>query len=212
MIKIQHFVFNPFQVNSFVLYDETNECVIIDAACYTEPEKRELAAFIDNHNLKPVHLLCTHGHLDHIFGNFYIHSKYKLQPQVHLADNHFLEILESYSANFGLKAEPSPAALHFIEDGEIIRFGNSELKAIHVPGHSPGGLAFHCEVQKLLFPGDIFFRESIGRSDLPGGNHNQLITGIKQKLLCLDESTRVFPGHNDETTIGYEKTENLFLK
>ena len=212
MLTVKRFIFNAFQVNCYLLYDETQECVIIDAASYSEKEHFKISNFIENQQLKPVSLLTTHGHLDHIFGNGFLFSKYNLKPLIHEADAFFLDILVEYAHNFGLRAEASPEAERLLEDNDELKFGNSVLKVIHVPGHSPGGVAFYNEAQQLLFSGDILFRDSVGRTDLPGGNHAQLMTGIKHKLLVLPDETTVYPGHNDETTIGYEKAENMYLK
>jgi glyoxylase-like metal-dependent hydrolase (beta-lactamase superfamily II) len=210
-MNIKKFKFNPIEVNAFVLWDETLECVIIDPACFYPEEEQQLKLFIETNNLRPVKLLNTHGHFDHLMGNRFVEKTWGLSCEIHREDNYLVEQASSQSLLFGMSIPKPPLPGHFFVDGEILSFGNSTLKVIFVPGHSPGGVAFYCEAQKILFAGDILFYGSVGRTDLPKGNHEQLITGIKEKLLVLDPDVTVYCGHGPETTIGAEKRNNPFL-
>jgi len=210
-MNVKKFKFNPIEVNAFVLWDETLECVIIDPACFYPEEEQQLKLFIETNNLRPVKLLNTHGHFDHLMGNRFVEKTWGLSCEIHQEDNYLVEQASSQSLLFGMSIPKPPLPGHFFVDGEILSFGNSTLKVIFVPGHSPGGVAFYSEADKMLIAGDILFYGSVGRTDLPKGNHEQLITGIKEKLLVLDPDVRVYCGHGPETTIGAEKRNNPFL-
>ncbi len=204
---------NPWQVNTIILSDETNECVIIDPGCFNEEEEQQIREFISTNKLKPVRLLHTHLHLDHVFGTRYIADTYGLKPEAHPDDEFLIDITKDYATQFGVTIEQNPPALgNYLNDDDEIAFGNSKLKIIHVPGHSPGGIAFYNENNKTVIAGDVLFKDSIGRSDLPGGDYDTLISNIKSKLLILPEDTIVYPGHGSSTTIGYEKETNPFLQ
>jgi len=210
-MNVKKFKFNPIEVNAFVLWDETLECVIIDPACFYPEEEQQLKLFIETNNLRPVKLLNTHGHFDHLMGNRFVEKTWGLSCEIHQEDNYLVEQASSQSLLFGMSIPKPPLPGHFFVDGEVLSFGNSTLKVIFVPGHSPGGVAFYSEADKMLIAGDILFYGSVGRTDLPKGNHEQLITGIKEKLLVLDSDVRVYCGHGPETTIGAEKRNNPFL-
>lgn len=210
-MNIKKFTFNPIEVNAIILWDDTLECVIIDPACFFPYEEQKLKLFIETLNLKPVRLLNTHGHFDHLMGNRFAEETWGLKSEIHKEDNYLVEQASAQSLMFGMSMPKPPLPGRFIEDGEILTFGNSSLKAIFVPGHSPGSVAFYSEADKLLIAGDIIFNGSVGRTDLPMGNHDQLISGIKEKLLILDPATKVYCGHGPETTIGAEKSYNQFL-
>lgn len=212
-MKIKIFTNNPWEENTVVLYDETGEAVIIDCGCFTREEQQRLKDFLAGNQLNPVVLLDTHLHIDHIFGNNFILDEYKLSARAHEADTFWVEDAEKYAAMLGVRGiTPPPMLGEKLEDGETIRFGNSELKVIHVPGHSPGGVCFYSAEDKLLIAGDVLFAGSIGRADLPGGNMHQLIEGIRTKLFVLPDDVRVIPGHGEETTIGSEKKYNPFFR
>ncbi|MCK4665018.1 MAG: MBL fold metallo-hydrolase [Bacteroidales bacterium] len=211
MINIKTFIFNPFQVNTYLLYDETKECIIIDAGCYDNNEQEIILSFIEKNKLKPVKLLNTHCHIDHIFGNNYIGDKYKLFLEIHEADQFLIDAAIEHAKTFGLEINKQPAIGKYLNDNEIIKFGNSELKIIHIPGHSPGGIVFYNKQQEFIIAGDVLFCDSIGRTDLPGGNHEQLVSSIKNKLLILDDNVKVFSGHGETTTIGNERKNNPYL-
>ncbi len=204
---------NPWQMNTFILWDETNECVIIDPGCFNDEEKQQIVDFITGNVLKPVRLLHTHLHLDHVFGTGAIAEEYNLKPEAHPDDEFFIGQTKDYAAQFGVTIEKNPPDLGgYLNDGDEITFGNTVLKIIHVPGHSPGGVALYCENDKKLVAGDVLFKDSIGRTDLPGGNLDTLLANIKSKLFILPDDTVVYPGHGPTTTIGYEKESNPFLQ
>ncbi len=212
MIRIQSFSFNPFQVNSFILYDESSECIIIDASCYQEEEFATLYDFIERNTLKPVALLNTHGHVDHITGTLRVCEKYGIGLHMHEADQFLLEKAPVYGMAFGFRVEAPPMPKTLIQDGEVFKFGNSEITAFHAPGHSPGSLVYYSRDSGFLIAGDVLFSGSIGRTDLPGGNYNQLIDSIQSKIMILPRETTVYPGHGNATTVGEEMDHNPFLK
>lgn len=204
--------FNPFQENTYVIYDETGECVIIDPGCYEAHERIALESFISENNLRPVRLLNTHCHIDHIFGNHYVSSRWKLELEIHQGELPVLEAAPEISRFYSIPAgDPSPAPGRFIAGGETIAFGHTELKALFTPGHSPASLSFYCKKENFLIAGDVLFRESIGRTDLPGGDHDTLIRSIKTQLFPLGDEVKVYPGHGPATTIGHERQSNPFL-
>jgi hydroxyacylglutathione hydrolase len=211
MIQIKKFTFNPVQENTLVVYDETCECVIIDAGCFFENERQELDRFISEKSLKPIKLINTHCHFDHIMGITHCRIKYKIPFEIHPAEASLIDQASAHGDLFGIPMEPVDAADVFFHHGDIINFGNSRLKVIAAPGHSPGGVAFHHEEQGILIAGDILFYGSIGRTDLPGGSYEMLIGNIKSNLLTLPDETKVYCGHGPETTIGFEKKNNPFL-
>ncbi|WP_059026364.1 MBL fold metallo-hydrolase [Gabonibacter massiliensis] len=212
-MEIKVFVNNPWQENTVVLYDETGEAVVIDCGCFSEEERLRVKDFLADHHLKPVALLDTHLHIDHIFGNDFMFNEYGLSAQAHPADAFWVEDAEKYAAMLGVRGiTPPPALGDLLEDGQIVRFGHSELEVIHVPGHSPGGVCFYSKKDKLLISGDVLFEGSVGRADLPGGNMAELLDGIRAKLFVLPDDVRVIPGHGRETTIGAEKRYNPFFQ
>jgi len=210
MIKINQFVFNPFEVNAYVLSDETNECILIDPACYSTEEKKNLKNYIEKNSLKPIKLINTHCHVDHVLGNSFISDTYGLSAQIHKAGLPLLNNLKAYGLMFGINVEEFSTPHSFIEDQEPVNFGNSFVKAIYIPGHADGSLVFYSE-EGFVIVGDVLFRDSIGRTDLPSGNHNLLISNIKNKLMTLPDNTKVYCGHGVDTTIAYEKNNNPYL-
>jgi len=211
MIKVKKFVVNPLRENTFLVYDETGECIIIDAGFYYGEEESEADYFIEKNNLTPVKLVNTHAHFDHIMGIEYFRKKYGLGFYLHEDDLFWVEKAVGQGQMFGFEMEPVANPSFFIVEGEPVKFGNSALQTIHVPGHSPGHVAFYAEKDKKLFAGDVLFYGSIGRADLPGGDYQALIRSIKTKLLGLPAETIVYCGHGPETTIGFEKENNPFL-
>ena len=209
---VKSFVFNPIQVNTYLLYDESKKCAIIDAGCLQDEEQAVLAAFIDDRQLQVECLLNTHLHFDHALGNAFVSEKYGVLPQAHQADEFLIPDVQTHARMFGVNVSVKAQSLGgYLNDGDTIRFGNSELKAIHVPGHSPGSLCYYCKEAGLLFSGDVLFEESIGRTDLPKGSYSMLITGIAEKLFVLPNETVVYPGHDVSTTIGHEKQFNPYF-
>jgi hydroxyacylglutathione hydrolase len=211
MIQIASFTFNPFQENTYLLYDETRECVIIDPGCYDEHEKRELAGFIEKKELKPVRLLNTHCHIDHILGNAFVSQKYGLKPEIHRDDLFLLQGLLFTAQMYQVNAEESPEPGGYLNEGDQVKFGNSTLDILFTPGHSPGSITFYNKDEKFAIVGDVLFNLSIGRTDLPGGDYDVLIHSITAKLLPLGDDVKVYAGHMDATTIGFERKHNPFL-
>ncbi|MDO9187028.1 MAG: MBL fold metallo-hydrolase [Bacteroidia bacterium] len=211
MISIKSFVFGPFQENTYILYDETKECIIIDPGCYDNRERAELASFIDDNKLKPVKLINTHCHLDHVFGNGFVADTYTLKLEINKQDQPVLDSYLMSAKMYGLNAAPSPQPSVFLNEGDIISFGNSTLEILFTPGHSPGSITFYNREQEVMIAGDVLFYGSIGRSDLPGGNSATLISSIKNKLFPLGDNYTVYSGHGPSTTIGFERMNNPFL-
>ena len=213
MSLVAKFTFNPFQENTYVLYDETKKCIIIDPGCFTQNEKDQLVRFIEEKELQPVRLINTHCHLDHIFGNRFVAEKYDLELEIHRGEISVLEAAPKVSQQYGIPfPEPSPDATKFLEEGDTIQFGDTELEVLFTPGHSPASVSFFCKKDKYLIAGDVLFRESIGRTDLPGGDFPTLISSIKNNFFPLDDDVKVYSGHMRATTIGHEKKFNPFLK
>jgi len=210
MLEIKAFVFNPLQENTYALFDETGECVIIDPGCYETSERLELVDFITKNGLIPVKLLNTHCHVDHVLGNAFCKRTFGLQLYAHKKEEEVLRAVQAYAPSYGINGYEPSVIDQFLEEGGTVTFGNTSLEIIFVPGHSPGHVAFYDREQKQLVGGDVLFRQSVGRTDLPGGNHQTLMDSIKQKLFVLDEDVVVFPGHGDTTTIGFEKKYNPF--
>ena len=212
-MKIKKFEFNMFPVNCYVLWDDTNEAVIIDPGCI-EPEEREaLKGFIAEKALVVKHLLNTHLHLDHIFGDAFVSKLYGIPVEASQADEFWIEEAPKQSRMFGFEwKEPMEKVGHYLHDGDTVTFGHTALEVIHIPGHSPGGLVFYCEEAHCVFSGDVLFQGSIGRADLSGGNFDELIEGICSRLFTLPNDTTVYPGHGAPTTIGTEKTDNPFFR
>ena len=211
MIQIASFVFGPFQENTYILYDETKECAIIDPGCYSTDEKNALAQHIADLGLSPVKLLLTHAHIDHVLGNNFVCGKYNLKPEMHTNDLVMLQSLKTIGNMYGIPAEPSPEPEIFLGETDAARFGNSELKILFTPGHSPGSICFYHPEQKFAIAGDVLFYESIGRTDLPGGDYNTLIKSIREKLFALPDDFKIYSGHGQLTTIGHERKYNPFL-
>lgn len=211
MAKLRSFVNNPFQENTYILFDETHECIIIDPGMYTASEQNAVVNFIRDNQLKPVQLLNTHCHIDHVLGNKFIFDQYGLKPRFHNGESYVLASVPAYAPQMGMRYDPSPLPDHYLSETGTILFGNTELEIIYAPGHSPAHLCFYDVADNLLIGGDVLFRGSIGRTDLPGGDYDLLIDNIKQKLFTLPDDCVVYPGHGPETTIGFEKQYNPFF-
>lgn len=212
MITIQQFTFNPYQENTYVLYDETGECVIIDPGMYDSSDQNVFVNWMRKNELKPVLLLNTHCHLDHVFGNKFVFDNWSLKPQFHKGELTVLQSIPGYAPQMGLTYELSPEPETFLGETGTVVFGNSELELIFAPGHSPAHLCFYAREDNFLIGGDVLFYTSIGRTDLPGGNHQQLLNSIRENLFVLPDSVEVYPGHGQSTTIGFEKQNNPFLR
>jgi hydroxyacylglutathione hydrolase len=210
-VTIKAFTFNPFEENSYVVSDETGECIIIDPGCYEKWEQDELKNYIRSNNLTVKQLINTHCHIDHVLGNYFVEKEFNAKVWIHKVEEPYLKAVKTYAPNYGMQMYQEGSVGGFLdEDGEV-SFGNSSLKILFLPGHSPGHLAFYNLKQKICIAGDVLFRQSIGRTDLPGGNFNTLISSITTKLFKLPDDIVVYPGHGESTTIGFEKKYNPFL-
>lgn len=211
-MKVKIFTFNPYSENTYVLYDESKECVIIDPGAYSMEEQNALYNFVKSEDLNPVLLLNTHAHIDHVLGNKFVYDSFGLKPQMHEAELPYLHAVASYAPQMGFNYQLSPEPEIFLKEEGVVSFGNSELEIIFAPGHSAAHLCFYSKEDDFLIGGDVLFRESIGRTDLPGGNHELLLNSIKSKLWPLPETCVVYPGHGGTTTIGHEKVNNPWLR
>jgi glyoxylase-like metal-dependent hydrolase (beta-lactamase superfamily II) len=213
MIQVKKITFNPFQENTIILFDETKECIIIDAGCYEKHEEQTLVGFIEENELKPVKLISTHSHIDHVLGNNFVLDKYNIPLEIHQKDQETLQSVGLYAGNYGFSIyQDSPLPTNYLEEGKNVKFGNSELEVLFVPGHAPGHVVFVAREEKFVINGDCLFHGSIGRTDLPGGDYVTLISSIKSQLFTLPDDFLVYCGHGPETTIGFEKQNNPFLK
>jgi len=211
MTQIKSFIFNPFQENTYILFDETNECVVIDAGCNDTKEQLELLSFIEEKELIVKKVLNTHCHIDHILGNAFLVEKFNVPSIAHNDDLPLLQRANDMAIAFGFNIQKPPMPSVWVNHNDTIEFGNTKLKVLHVPGHSPGCIAFYCEKDGFVIVGDVLFKGSIGRADLPGGDYDTLISSIKENLFTLPENSVVYPGHGEKTTIGHEKKTNPFF-
>lgn len=213
MAQVKSFTFNMFYENMYILYDETKECVIIDPGCVNNNERSRLQKWIEAEGLRPVRLLNTHCHLDHVFGNAFVAETWKLGLEIHEGEMPVLARFELTCQNYGIgKVDPSPSPSAFIDPDKPITFGNTTLEIRFVPGHSPASVCFYDAKGGYVIAGDTIFQNSIGRTDLPGGNEKLLLERIKSQLFTLPDNTVVYPGHGEPTTIGHEKSYNPFLR
>jgi len=211
MSNIRKFVFNPFQVNTYILYDDSKECVIIDPGCSDGVELLQLMDFIKEEGLKPVHVLLTHTHIDHVIGCNAVEEATGLGPELHEAGMVFLDHSTDTAANYGFDLEKNPEAKSFINEGDMITFGNSRLEVLYTPGHADGSVCFLNRDEGYVIAGDVLFQMSIGRTDFPTGSFDVLKKSIFEKLFVLPDDTVVYSGHGPETSIGFEKANNPFL-
>ena len=212
MLKLEQFVFNPFAENTYVLYDDTKECVIIDPGCGTSVEENQLFGFIDSHQLKPLMVINTHGHIDHILGNAVVKQRYGIPVAAHPNVAADFSRSKQQSQFFGM---PFHGGCELpdrnLKEGEVIKVGESTLEVISTPGHAEGSISLYAEMEGWVFTGDALFCRSIGRTDFPGGNYETLRTSIKERLFRLPDDTEVFSGHGESTTIFDEQRYNMFL-
>lgn len=211
MITIKSFVFNSFSVNSFVLSDSTGEAIIVDAACSDAHELDQLASYISGNHLTVKYIANTHGHVDHVAGVHLLKDRFGISFYISDFELPLVNNAMQFGELFGFQLPANPVPDGNLEEGTPLRFGNSELRVLHIPGHSPGSVVFYSEADRFLIVGDVLFAGSIGRTDLPGGNHQQLLEGIRTKLFTLDPECMVYPGHGPATTIGHEKITNPFF-
>jgi glyoxylase-like metal-dependent hydrolase (beta-lactamase superfamily II) len=213
-MNVKIFEFNPISENTYVVYDETCECVIIDPGCFFPDEKELLLNFILDNGLIVKHLLNTHLHFDHVFGNHFIYEQFHLEAEANKGDEFLLEQLPAQMKMFGFSSDgvQIPKIGKYLKENDEVTFGNQRMAVRQIPGHSPGSIVFYNEEAGCVFVGDVLFKDCVGRSDLAGGNHRQLIDGIKEKLLKLPPSTIVYSGHGPLTTIGEEIKNNFYLQ
>lgn len=211
MLKIKTFLFNPFQVNTYVVYSNDKEAIIIDPACYNLEEENELSSFISEEKLNVLLSVNTHCHIDHIIGNSFVKSKYKLKIAASKEDEFLLDIMHEESLKFGFSYQEFPAIDLYVKEGDKIKISNLEGKIILTPGHSPGGICILFEEDKLCFTGDSLFNLSVGRTDLWAGDFKALLESIEKKLFSLDADMIIYPGHGEPSSIGFERKNNPFF-
>lgn len=211
MFAVKVFIFSPVQENTYILYNERKDCIIIDPGCYYDDEKDALAFFVENNGLTPRLLLNTHCHLDHVFGNKWVSEKYGLILHLHDKEKIVLDNAPVAGLRWNLPFDNYQGDVQYVREGDIISLGEDELEVFFTPGHSPGSVIYYCRKQGFIIGGDVLFRMSIGRTDLPGGDHGTLISSIRNKLLVLPDDVVVYSGHGDKTTIGFERNNNPFL-
>lgn len=210
MLHVHKFTFNPFQENTYILAADNGDCAIIDPGCYERSEEEILQKTIEDNGLEPKLLLNTHCHIDHVFGNEFVHRTYGLAPHIHPEEKPVMAAVSQIAGMYGLNYTPSPPAVFY--RGEEIKIGDESLEILFVPGHSPGHVAFYSAAHGILLSGDVLFKRSIGRTDLPGGDMDLLMNSIAEKILPLPDHTKVYAGHMEDTTVGEEKKFNPFLK
>lgn len=214
MINIRTFQCNPLAENCYVVSDETRQAVIIDCGAAYDSERQAIARYIDYQQLQPVHLLCTHGHLDHCFGNIFIAERYGLLPEVSADDEFLAADLDAQARSmFGFAmTEPTPALGSRLVAGKNVAFGNHELQVLPTPGHTPGSVIFYCEDERVAFSGDTLFRMSIGRTDFERGSWTDMMNSLQQQVSTLPADVTVYPGHGPLTTIADELRMNPYMK
>lgn len=211
MFTVKAFTFSPVQENTYILYNEQKKAFIIDPGCYFDEERDELASFLTKTELQPIQLLNTHCHLDHVFGNKWIYEIYGLELHLHANEKQVLDFAPASGLMWNLPFDNYNGPLHWLKEGDELEMGNDILTVLFTPGHAPGHVCFYCKAQNFVIGGDVLFRESIGRTDLPGGHHQTLLNSIRTQLFALPDETIVYSGHGPATTIGYEKRNNPFL-
>jgi hydroxyacylglutathione hydrolase len=211
MLTLKSFIFSPLQENTYVVFNETGECCIVDPGCYFGNERNELKEFILESRLRPKYLLNTHCHLDHVFGDKFVHETYQLTPHLHELEVQVLEYAPTFADLWELPFDCYSGDFIFLREQGVIRLGEDEFVILFTPGHSPGSISFYCKHQHFIISGDVLFRQSIGRTDFPGGDYDTLMKSIHEKLFLLPEETLVYSGHGPVTTIGYEKANNPYL-
>lgn len=212
MLKLQRFVFNLFNENTYLIWDsESGEAAVIDPGMNDEKEEVAFKIFIEKNSLQMKYLFNTHCHIDHILGNHFVKLNYDVKYYAPKDDLFLLELMKEQAKMFDIKIKESPNPDYFITEDLQLKLGEQKLNFIFTPGHTPGEFCIYNHNEKILFSGDVLFKESIGRTDLWGGNYSQLINSIKTKIFSLDDNVKVYPGHESETTIAHEKKYNQFL-
>lgn len=212
MLQVHTLTFNPFSENTYILSDDTKACVIIDPGCFEANEEVALVSYLQKLDLRPEKILLTHGHIDHIFGLKFCKESFQVPIFAHEGDLAAIKLLPQICPRYGLPSREAPLPEHFLNEGGQVTFGNSSLDVIFTPGHSPGSISFYHAAQNFIIGGDVLFQQSIGRSDLPGGDYPTLEKTIREKFYTLPEETVVYPGHGPSTTIGFEMRNNMFVQ
>ena len=211
-MKIARLIFNPIQENTYIIWDDTLEAAVIDAGNMGERENAILEKFIADNGLKPKYALNTHGHFDHLLGVDFLRNRYGAELAMSSKDEFLLKGASVSAELFGVRADALPEAIDVdLEGKESIKFGNTELKIIPTPGHTPGHVAFYEPASKVLFTGDTLFRESIGRTDLPGGDYSWIMRSIIENILPLGDDVKIYPGHGEMSDLGHESMYNPFV-
>lgn len=211
MLTVHAFTFNPIQENTYLVSNEKGQCIIIDPGCYFDHERDRLIKYLEENSLSPVLLVNTHCHLDHVFGNKFVHEKFGLELHIHPNEEEMLNMAPASGLMYGIPFDNYMGPLHFLKPGDSIKLGEDELKILLTPGHSPGSLSFYAPNDGFVLSGDALFQGSIGRTDLPKGDYDQLIESIQTQLMTLPDETIVYSGHGPATTIGAERKSNPFL-
>lgn len=212
MLHVKVFLFSPIRENTYIVYNDENQCMIIDPGCYSDTEREALAAYVESRKLKPVLLVNTHCHLDHVFGNKFVAETWGLVPYIHADEQAMLDYAPTSGLMWNLPFDAWQGEVRYLVPGEKLTLGKDSLDILLTPGHSPGSLSFYAPAEGFVIAGDVLFRESIGRTDLPGGHMDTLARSIRTQLYTLPDNTRVLPGHGPETTIGWEKRHNPFVQ
>lgn len=213
MTQIKKFIVNSFQVNSYIIYDDTNEAVIIDGATSNQQEEKLIIDFVKDNNLNIKYIINTHAHVDHVCGNYFLKTNFNSPIVMNFNDIKLLDLFEYHAILFSLsKINKPPNPDIDAKDQNLIKFGNTELKVIHTPGHTQGCICLYCEKENFLMTGDTIFKSSIGRTDLEGGNFEQLINSITTQIIVLPKKTIIYPGHGESTSVKDEIQKNPFIR
>jgi len=212
MLTVKSFIFNPVQENTYVLFNQKDACCVIDPGCYFAEERTALREYVEQQGLIPKLLLNTHCHLDHVFGNKFVYDTWDLPLHLHEKEEPLLEAAAEMGLEWDLPFENYRGELIGLVPGQRVTLGDDQLDILFLPGHSPGSVGFYCAAEGFLIGGDVLFRESIGRTDLEGGDHAALLRSIREQLWPLPDETVVYSGHGEPTTIGWEKKHNPFLR
>ena len=208
---IEPLIFNAFQVNTYFVYAENKECLVVDAACYDRDEQKQLSTFIEQHNLKPVRHINTHCHVDHVLGNSFLFHTYGIKPEIHIDALYHLEPLVDHAATFGFEIDEVVYPDKYLDDGQKISIGGHEIEILHTPGHAAGSVCLKHDADRWVITGDLIFHGSIGRTDLPSGNLETLLNSIHEKIFVLEDDFKLYPGHGHPTSVGFERNNNPFL-
>lgn len=211
MSGIAVFPFNPWQENTYLIYDANGIAAVIDPGCYSREEQQELRSFMEAQSLQPLHLLNTHCHIDHVLGNAFVADTWQLDLAMHQGEIPVLKAVDTYADSMGIQYQRSPDATLLLNEGDVLEVGSIRLEVLFTPGHSPASICFYNRAEGYVIGGDVLFLDSIGRTDLPGGDMDTLLNSIRNKIFPLPDDTIVYPGHGPSTTVGREKKHNPFL-